>query len=49
MLERLWGRQVGGIVLGIEIFARRSRRLDQFWKYRLDQQAALNDTLLLAA
>jgi hypothetical protein len=26
-----------------------SRRLDQFWKYRLNQHAALNDTLPLAA
>lgn len=26
-----------------------SHRLDQFWKYRLDQHAALNDTLPLAA
>jgi hypothetical protein len=26
-----------------------SRRLDDFWKYRLDQQAARNDALSLTA
>ena len=43
-----WSRRGAENILALRCIDA-SRRLDQFWKYRLDTHVALNDSLPLAA